>query len=321
MVSTPVLFLAGALAGVPALFAATAALPAGYPGSPYQGKVQAIPGRVFLSDFDQGPKNGTWHDYETKNPWACKVRDSTGVGLQIMGAGGDKGDTPEADSLVKARMGKCYLAETNTGDWTKYTVKVNQAGAYNLSILSAASETQVPFVAVSLLNGMDSAGTGQITLPLTTYFHHWVYTHNLAHLTLDTGMQVLRFDIPGNGPMNIDYIDFAYSGAAALKGPEGPAREGSTGLSVRGMVREAGGRVRIEFTSSGRAPVQVGVFDAFGARLHSETIRPQGGGVSAVSLPEAAISGSFSGTFSGLVFVKLDQGAVSAVFRTFLAGP
>src|SRR4051794_5751179 len=99
LLAAPILFLS--LAGV--------TVPAGYPSYPYEGKVQDIPGRVQLANFDQGPKDVTWHDYEAKNPWACKVRDSTGVGLQIMGAGGDKGDTHEADSLVKLRIGKCYL--------------------------------------------------------------------------------------------------------------------------------------------------------------------------------------------------------------------
>jgi hypothetical protein len=311
----PFLLLAGALPGAHSARAATSDLPSGYPGLPYQGKVQEIPGRVFLSDFDQGPKDVAWHDFEARNVWACKVRDSTAVGLQLMGQGGDKGDTKEADSLVKARMGKCYLAQTNSGDWTKYTVRVKQKGDYSLAMLSTASETQVPFVAVSLLNGKDSTGSGQITLPITTYFHHWVYTRDLKRMSLDTGLQVLRFDIPGNGPMNIDYIDFTLAGPSALKAS---ATDGNGGPSVRGIVREAGGATRVDFRGGSAGTVRVRVFAASGARIFETEAESKAGGISSVRFRAGRSAAASS---PGLLFVKLEQGGASSVFRTLVTGP
>ncbi len=289
-----------------------AGLPTGYPGTAYQGKVQEIPGRVFLSDFDQGPKDVTWHDFDTKNPWACKVRDSTGVGLQLMGQGGDKGDTKEADSLVRIRMGKCYLAQTNKNDWTKYTVNVKQAGAYKLAFLSAAAETLIPFVAVSLLTDKDSAGTGQITLPITTYFHHWVYTRDLAKLNLDVGTQVLRFDVPGNGPMNIDYIDFEYTGAATVSGP-GRTHAPADGLIAGPLARGSDGALSLDFNAPGNDPVAIRVFDAAGFLLASETASARAG----------ANRFSFRGAASpaGLVFLELRQGGNTARSRSVLTEP
>jgi hypothetical protein len=291
--------------------ASRAAVPAGYPGTPYQGKVQDIPGRVFLSDFDQGPKNVVWHDYETRNQWACKVRDSTGVGLQIMGQGGDKGDTKEADSLVKARIGKCYLAQTNTGDWTKYTVKVAQAGTYTLAMLTAAQGTTTPFVAVSLLSDKDSAGTGKLTLPLTTYFHNWVYTRSLASLSLDTGLQVLRFDIPGNGPMNIDYIDFARTGASALEGRSSPASPEAR-LSLGSPSLTADGGIRLSLRTSGGGPVLIRAYDAAGGMLAEAMVIP-GGAEEVLLRPSRPVS--------GLVFLKSEQGRERSLVRAFLTAP
>ncbi|MDB5104411.1 MAG: carbohydrate-binding protein [Fibrobacteres bacterium] len=292
--------------------AAHSTVPAGYPGTAYQGKVQEIPGRVFLSDFDQGPKEMVWHDFEAKNQWACKVRDSTGVGLQLMGQGGDKGDTKEADSLVKARLGKCYLAQTNSGDWTKYTVKVKQAGTYRLAMLSAAAETQVPFVAASILSDKDSAGTGKLTLPITTYFHHWVYTRDLSRLSLDTGTQVLRFDIPGNGPMNIDYIDFEYAGPAGLDGTGASAPAGSPGLSVDRLLREDDGSVLLEFSAPGREAALIRAFDASGTVLASGTVHPSEAGKPGRLTFRTGLPAH------GLVFVELRQGAGRTIARTFL---
>jgi hypothetical protein len=306
----PLMILAAALAGASVL---RAAVPADYPGTPYQGKIQEIPGRFFLSDFDQGPKNVVWHDYQTKNPWACKLRDSTGVGMQLMGQGGDKGDTKEADSLVKARQGKCYLAETNTGDWTKYTVKVKQAGSYKLNMLTAAQGTTIPFVGVSMLNSKDSTGTGQITLPLTSYFHAWVYTRGLATLSLDTGTQVIRFDIVGNGPMNIDYIDFEYAGTAALDPSAHGTPTHESGIAVGRLSALAGGELSLDFSAAGKGPVRIRAFDASGAKLAEGSAEPADG------------AGRF--TFqsrkpaSGLVFLELTQGAAKLRARSIIASP
>ncbi len=292
-----------ALAAMLAVAPLMADVPAGYPGAAYQGKVQEIPGRVFLSDFDQGPKDKVWHDFQTKNPWACKVRDSTGVGMQLMGQGGDKGDTKEADSLVKIRMGKCYLAETNQGDWTKYTVRVKQAGAYTLSMLTAASETQIPFVGVSLLTDKDSAGTGKIVLPITTYFHHWVYTRSLATMNLDSGTQVLRFDIVGNGPMNIDYIDFGYAGAAAVAPRLAGATE--TGLPIRGIHRDAAG-LHVAYAAPSGGPVSIRVYNASGAVLaRSQSLARAAGPTEAVlAMPVAR---------PGMLFVEIRSAGLAVV--------
>jgi hypothetical protein len=269
------------------------------------GKVQEIPGRVFVSDFDQGPKEVVWHDFETRNQWACKVRDSTGVGLQLMGQGGDKGDTKEADSLVKERRGKCYLAQTNSGDWTKYTVRVNQKGTYSLAMLTAAQGTTVPFVAASLLSDKDSTGTGKITLPLTTYFHNWVYTRQLASVSADTGLQVLRFDIPGNGPMNIDYIDFSLSGPAGLR------ESAAASLGAVDLTRAADGRVRARFAVRKAGPVRIRAYDASGAELAARTVQAPGPGLIESELNPAASA-------AGVLFIEVSaagQAVVRALAR------
>lgn len=312
-------FAAGLLAGAISL---SASIPSTYMGTPFEGRTQQIPGRVLLAEFDQGPKGATWHDFEAKNPWACKTRDSTGVGLQIMGAGGDKGDTHEADSLVKLRMGKCYLAETNQGDWTKYTVQVKQAGVYSLSYLSAASKTDIPFVGVSLLSSKDSVGTGQVTLPITTYFHNWVYTRHLSQLALDTGTQVLRFDIVGNGPMNIDYIDFEYSQASGIGGDGriGALRqvgaEGSGALSIGHAILAPDGTLRLDVNAREGEAIEAGIYAASGKFLATAFAAHPINGGNSISFGHADIARA-----SGLIYVRVRQGKAVATARSFLVIP
>jgi hypothetical protein len=198
-------------------------------------------------------------------------------------------------------MGKCYLAETNQGDWTKYTVKVARPGAYTLSMLTAEQGTDIPFVGVSLLQGADSAGTGKIVLPLTTYFHHWVYTRGLATMRLDSGTQVLRFDIVGNGPMNIDFIDFAYAGASGAR-----VNAAAQGIRIGSLARGADGRVRIRYAVPGAGRVDVGVYDASGKALVRFPVEAPDAGQaeSELALPAGA---------RGLVFVKLVRAGRSVV--------
>lgn len=211
--------------------AVLADLPAGYAGLPFRDTIQTIEGRIRMYRFDKGAKNVTWYDYEATNPWYCKIRatDAPGVGMQNMGAGGDKwnaGFVPpdsvrftEAPSLTVKLVTSppdCYLANTNTKDWIKFTVNVKKAGTYKINALTAANGTTTPFVRLSFLNGADSIATPVIKFPLTNYFHDWVYTAKVATIDLKEGLQVMRLDITGNGPMNINYFDFIYDGATPV---------------------------------------------------------------------------------------------------------
>ncbi len=284
------------ICGAAIVFQVSATLPPGYKGYPYL-KTQEIPGRFRAFSFDQGPKDVVWHDFNKTNAWYCKVRDSTGVGLQKMGAGGDKGDTPEADSMIKNEGQNCYLAETNMGDWTKYTVHVSQAGSYKLNILSAAQGTVNPWVGVSLLNGTDSVGTGQIVLPLTTYFHHWVYTKDVATMSLDSGIQVLRFDIIGNGPMNIDYIDFR------LAGPVGINQKAlviPSSIQIEKITAQSHD-INLSLNLPSQEAITVQLLDASGRVLANQSYAKVNLGSNLISLH----AGNFK---QGLVFVKVQQG-------------
>ncbi len=319
-------------------FPADSAIPAGYKGFPYHDTIQQIPGRVRLSRFDQGmagktqPEatldantNGvTWHDFMPVGQWACHyLRAITGPSLQVMGEGGDcmSNGWVGPDYVHDSASTDCYLADANMGDWTKYTVYVKQPGIYSLSIFQTAADIDTPwgpYVEMSLLNGTDSISTGTDTLHLTSGcaydFHAWWYMKDYRQLALDSGMQLFRYQVctnpKGNGPMNVDFVDFNYVGAVGVS----ERSYFSTiygGLSLRSITPQPNRTLQLNFTAADAAPATVQCFDARGALLCSETINNVAMGYNHIQLKSRI-------TALGMVFVRMTQVNRTAQGKIFL---
>jgi hypothetical protein len=315
---------------------ADSAIPAGYKGFPYLDSVQQIPGRIRFFNFDQGKagktgggatldagtKDVTWHDYMGTGGWYCHdQRPTTGTSLQRMGAGGDRmsNDWTGPNYIRDSASNDCYVADANSGDWTKYTVRVKQPGIYSLSILQAAQgiESQWgPYIELVMLNGTDSNSTGTDTLHLTDYFHAWYYMKDFHRLALDSGLQVLKYQVcvtpAGNGPMNVDWVDFTYVGPVSTADRAFfPSLNG--GLSIRSITPQASKTLQLNFTAAETAPVTVGCFDSRGALLFSETMNNVTMGYNHIQLKNRV-------TASGMVYVKMTQGNKAAQGKVFLFG-
>jgi hypothetical protein len=319
-------------------FPADSAIPAGYLGFPYLDSVQQIPGKIRLFRFDQGmpgktePEatldantNGvTWHDYMAIGQWACHyLRAITGPSLQLMGEGGDcmSNGWVGPDYVHDSASSDCYLADANMGDWTKYTVYVKQPGIYSLSILQTAADIQPPwgpYIEISLLNGTDSISTGTDTLHLTSGcaydFHAWWYMQDYRRLALDSGMQLFRYQVctnpEGNGPMNVDYVDFSYVG------PVGVADRAyfsaiNGGLSLKSITPQPAKTLQINFTAADPIPASVQCYDSRGALLSSETLNNVAIGYNHIRLKSRIAA-------SGMVFVRMTQGNKTAQGKIFL---
>ena len=303
-------------------YSAWSAIPPGYKGYPYLDSIQPIPGRLRMVNFDQGKTgkteseatldantNGvTWHDFNSSNIWACHSRSATGVGMQLLNSAFDHMETDWTGPNYII-FGECYMAETNMGDWTKYTVRVKQPGVYSLSFLHTAAPADGfgPYVKVSFLNGTDSTCSGVDTFKLThgtPYdFHTWWYKE-YSRITLDSGLQVIRFDIPSNpkanGPMNINYIDFAYVGQVQAKFPNTHFTAANS-LSIQKIAPQICGGVAVSFLSSNSGPVQIERYDARGALLSAQMLTNVRAGLNRAVLGENASS-------SGVVFIRISQG-------------
>jgi hypothetical protein len=268
--------------------------------------------------LDAGAKEVTWHDDMTFGRWAChSLREITNVSLQLMGQGGDHMGTGWTGANYTNNT-DCYLADANKGDWTKYTVYVKQPGIYSFSILAAADpDTQWghELIALSFLNGKDSVSTGTDTMHWTGGGGHvWWYLENFRRVVLDSGLQVLRYDVPtnppGNGPMNMDYLDITYIG------PVGTADRAyfsslNGGLSLRSITPQASKTLQLNFTAAEASPATVQCFDSRGSLLFTETMNNVALGYNHIQLKNRVPG-------SGMVFVRMTQGNKTAQGKVFL---
>jgi|GEM_PF-2543115 hypothetical protein len=319
-------------------FPADSEIPAEYKGFPYHDTIQQIPGKIRLSRFDQGmagktqPEatldantNGvTWHDYMAVGQWACHyLRAITGPSLQFMGEGNDcmSAGWVGPDYVHDSASTDCYLADANMGDWTKYTVYVKQPGIYSLDIFQTAADIPAqfgPYIEISLLNGTDSISTGTDTLHLTSGcqydFHSWWYMKDYRRLALDSGMQLFRYQVctnpKGNGPMNVDFVDFNYVGVVGTS-ERAYFSTLNGGLSIRSITPQANRTLQLNFTAVDAAPARVECFDSRGALLSSETLNNVAMGYNHIQLRSKV-------TGSGMVFVRMIQGNRTAQGKIFL---
>jgi hypothetical protein len=201
-----------------------------YTGAPYSdtvyaGGAQPIPGRVKFAYYDFGGEGVAYHDMDAANQGSCGLNPCDGSYLNEFrkNEAGDTsyvkfGNNPQIDdspyTLVTQTANSLYLGWTVAGEWTKYTVNVQQAGLYSINVMYTKPQ---PGTFSLSFNNQDL--TGPLDL-LSTFnaadtldwrnWHHWNKATNVAQVRLAAGVQVMTLNINING--NFDYADFVYVG-------------------------------------------------------------------------------------------------------------
>jgi endoglucanase len=199
-----------------AVLAAVAAQPQNnYQGKPYQGRPQAVPGRVEMELYDTGGPGVGYNDTDAGNNGSGKLnkgntpverfRQDEGVDLSYTKANIDK-----TIDGAKEKVGELYLGWTAPGEWVNYTVDVQTSGTY---AIHAHMTSRTDAAEISLASdGADL--TGAIRLPTTTHWHIWRTASNLAQVKLDKGVHVLKLAVLTEGNFNLDYLEFEPAGTA-----------------------------------------------------------------------------------------------------------
>ena len=187
----------------------------GNPGNPYQGKTQAIPGRVEMELYDTGGQGVAYNDSDTVNNGSGKLnkgntpverfRQDEGVDLSYTKTNIDK----TVDG-AQEKVGGLYLGWTAAGEWVNYTVDVRASGVYDVHA-HMTSRTDCAEISLAV-DGADV--TGPVRLPTTTHWHIWRTASNLAQVRLEKGVHVLRLSVLKEGNFNLDYLEFEPVGAA-----------------------------------------------------------------------------------------------------------
>jgi len=115
-------------------------------------------------------------------------------------------------NFVEPEKDQLYVGWTSPGEWTKYTIKVEEAGTYKLGLMYTSNQNgKISFS----INDVDI--TGPISVPSTfvpadsvawRQWHHWNYIDNIATINIKRGFLTFTIHTVEIGQMNYDFINF-----------------------------------------------------------------------------------------------------------------
>jgi hypothetical protein len=201
--------------------------PGTYKGTPYTDSlykkgIQIIPGKLQCEYYDKGGEGVAYHDTDTINSGSGGLNPADGTYLNEFRIGEavdisytkfrDPAVDNNAYNLVEPEKDQLYIGWTAPGEWTKYTIKVEEDGTYQIGLKYTSNQNgKISFS----VNDIDV--TGPVSIP-TTYdaadsvawrqWHHWNYIDTLAKLQLKKGLQTFTIHTVVTGQMNYDYINF-----------------------------------------------------------------------------------------------------------------
>ncbi|MCU0429652.1 MAG: PQQ-dependent sugar dehydrogenase [Cytophagaceae bacterium] len=154
--------------------------------TPYGGTVKSIPGRIEAEEYDLGGQGVAFNDGSAANLGGVFRTD--GVDIQA---------TADAN-------GAFNVGWTTAGEWLEYSVNVQTAGVYTLT-LRVATVAAGNTIAVS----MDGSNitSAPVSLPLTGGWQTW-QTVIVPNVSLSAGNRILRLTFVQGG-VNLNFVSFA----------------------------------------------------------------------------------------------------------------
>jgi hypothetical protein len=193
-----------------------------YSDSAYKAGAQILPGRLQCEYYDFGGEGIAFHDNDTINSGSGRLNPADGSYLhefrmnEAVDISFTKFREPPVDNsrynTADPVKDQFYVGWTAPGEWTKYTVKVTEAGIYELGIMYTSNRGGKISLSVN-----DKDATGPISISSTfakedsvawRQWHHWNYLDNIAQLNLKRGLQIITVHTVEEGQMNYDYISF-----------------------------------------------------------------------------------------------------------------
>lgn len=200
--------------------------------SKYKGKVfqdslykvgpQSIPGKLQCEYYDFGGEGIAFHDSDSTNSGSGRLNKLDGTYLnefrinEPVDISYTKFKDPAIDNskynFVEPQKDQLYVGWTKAGEWTKYTVKVEKSGNYQLGLMFTSNKNGKIAFAVN-----DKLVTEPITIPSTfvaedtvawRQWHHWNYLDNIAKIYLKKGIQTITLHTVELGDMNYDFVNF-----------------------------------------------------------------------------------------------------------------
>ena len=186
----------------------------------YEHGRQTIPGKVQCEYYDVGGEGIAYHDSDSVNSGSGKLNPADGTYLNEFRMSEavdisytkDGGVDDNEYNFVQPEMKQLYVGWTEPGEWTNYTVNVQQSGTYFIGLMYTANGDGE--ISLSIDN---KDATGPLNVPSThrdedkegwRQWHHWNYIQDLARIELEKGIHVLRLHTVSHGNMNYDFLEF-----------------------------------------------------------------------------------------------------------------
>lgn len=170
---------------------------------PYNNTAFEIPGVVYIADFDLGKNNFAYYDNDVAD-----YNLSTGE-FQAWNKGwsyrNDGVDIEKNEDNINSNG--YHVGFVEKGEWLKYTIQVNEAGAYRAQVRLASPENGGQF---HLTIDGEAVTTTQ-TVNSTGWWTDFGM-HDISDILLTKGSHVLKLYFDSNTAFNISSIEFAKTG-------------------------------------------------------------------------------------------------------------
>jgi hypothetical protein len=187
-----------------------------YPGKPFQGRLQPIPGQLECEFYDEGGEGVAYHETDGRNHGSGELNKGSANRdnfrkEESVDVSYTKNDWDNSEfNRVPQELGRFYLGWTARGEWVRYTVDITKAGRYSLGVMYTSR-----YDGGILLRCNERAVGPPIRLASTAdvrderrNWHHWNYHKQQDAVFLPAGRHVLTIMILDPGNLNLDRIDF-----------------------------------------------------------------------------------------------------------------
>ncbi|WJJ95707.1 carbohydrate-binding protein [Algibacter luteus] len=170
---------------------------------PYHGTPVAIPGIIYAPDFDLGKNNFAYYDTNVAD-----YNLSTGE-FQAWNSGWSyRNDGVDIEKNNETTDSNGFnIGFVNKGEWTKYTVQINETGAYKATFKVASQESGGEFY----LSLDDQAITNNLTVSSTGGWTQYTI-FEVPDVLLTAGIHSLKLHFSNDIPFNITSMSFEKTG-------------------------------------------------------------------------------------------------------------
>jgi beta-glucanase (GH16 family) len=157
----------------------------------FGGAPRKVPGIIQFEDFDTGGQGLGYYDATRANMGNANYR---------------MGQYADIDTCSDTGGGY-YIGWADAGEWLRYTVDVEEAGLYDITIRAACADYGRT---VSIFSGKDIIAP-EISIPFTGGWQNW-QDITIKGIKLNAGLQALRLEVGPVPHVNLNYMSIQKSG-------------------------------------------------------------------------------------------------------------